>query len=81
MSVKLTASEAIPCPDCGEACGTVVDVRGAMAGYIRRRRRCDGCGRLVTTREQLVEQREAAVLARWKHDALEQIGRLDGHPT
>lgn len=41
----------IPCPKCDRRGSAVIDSRGTMRGYIRRRRKCIGCGARFSTRE------------------------------
>lgn len=51
---KRSRTATIPCPACGSHQNSVLDVRYADEGYVRRRRSCQ-CGYRFTTYEMLAD--------------------------
>jgi transcriptional regulator NrdR family protein len=51
----------LACPSCGGTDTGVMDSRGTPEGWIRRRRRCNGCGERMTTYELNADELEATL--------------------
>lgn len=68
IALKLTfTGRGLACPACQHCKSRVIESRGAVGGYIRRRRRCFECDRRYTTYEQIAPSSPLKVIKRGGH--------------